>query len=118
VTEANTCKGTSIASLPTRNYQPASICTADFAAAARKLGVKPRSYVLKAGPGKYKLVALQLPSGRHATLTQWAQFPETIDIGLELVRDDHFFEQDLLAILELLGVASKDASRQGAFKWK
>jgi hypothetical protein len=110
--------GISYAALPRRNYQPASICIADLEAAAKKLHIRPRTFELKPAPGKYRFVSLQLPSGRYATLTQWVMYPESIEISLELVRDNYFFETDLLAILEMLGIQPREASRQRAFKWK
>jgi hypothetical protein len=114
----STASGISYAALPRRNYQPASICVANFDAAAKRLRVRPRSFELRPAPGKYRLISLKLASGRYATLTQWASYPESIEISLELGRDHSFVEADLLAVLDVLNVPPKEANRQGAYKWK
>jgi hypothetical protein len=110
--------GCSFANLPTRNYQPAAHCNADFDIAAVALGTKPRRRYLKQGRGWYWEVAVALSSGRFGTLCKWEDFPATIEVSLELVRDEYFSEEDLQEVLAVLNVEVKDSARQGAFKWK
>lgn len=108
----------SLSQLPKRNYQPAAHCNADFEAACKLLGIRPRRYFLKEGRGWYWLIGVTFSSGRYGTLCKWEDFPETIEISLELVRDVFFYEQDLLEVLSLLNVQVKDSARQGAYEWK
>jgi uncharacterized membrane protein YphA (DoxX/SURF4 family) len=116
--ETMTISGCPITKLPKRNFLPASNCNANFDATVEALGVKPRRLFLKCGRGWYWIAGIALTSGRFATLCKWEVFPHTIVISLELVRNVYFYEKDLLEILAFLNVKVRDASRQGAFKWK
>ena len=73
-----------------------------IAIAAVALGTKPRRRYLKQGRGWYWEVAVALSSGRFGTLCKWEDFPATIEVSLELVRREFFYEEDLLEILALL----------------
>jgi len=108
----------SFAKLPIRNYQPAAYCNADFDAAVAMLEASPRRRFLKQGRGWYWELAVALSSGRFATLCKWEDFPGAVEISLELVRDTFFYEEDLREILGLWNMETKDAAKQGAFKWK
>lgn len=74
---------------------------------------------MKEGRGWYNEFAVELNTGRYATLTQWEDFPHSIEIGIELVGDLLFYEDDLQDILAVLDVDIKDTSRaQAHFRWK
>lgn len=115
---AMTITGCLIAKLPKRNFLPASTCDANFDAVIGALGVKPRRFYLKSGRGWYWIVGVALTSGRFATLSKLEDFPQTIEISLELVRNVYFCEEDLLEILAFLNIEPRNAPRQEAFKWK
>ncbi len=105
--------------LPRRHYYPAALFNAHFDDIVTKLGAKPRRLFLKEGRGWYRQFAVSLRTGRYATLTQWEDFPQTIEISIELVRNLFFYEDDLLEILVALDVNIKDTTRaQAHFKWK
>jgi hypothetical protein len=116
--ETMTMTGCSITKLPKHNFLPASNCNANFDATVKALRGKRRRFFLKCGRGWYSIAGVALTSGRFARLCKWEDFPHTIVISLELVRNVYFYEEDLLEIRAFLDVEIQDASRQGAFKWK
>jgi len=71
------------------------------------------------GPGRG---ALRLPSGRHALLTNYEDFPAWIEISLELEAlpdgEGVVYYQDLAAVLEPLGLVVPDKSNVGFPTWR
>lgn len=101
---------------------PAAFVRTDFDEVATRIAASPvmRRFSLRDPfPERYRDIYLTLSTGRSATLTQREAFPERVEIGLEILDDEAFFEADLLEVLAGIGVAvDADAVRKiNNFTW-
>ncbi|WP_162932111.1 hypothetical protein [Solimonas sp. K1W22B-7] len=84
----------------------------------RSFQAKPRRDYLKEGPGWYSYFGVAVSSGRLAMISKWDVY-HAVEIELELVQEQFFFEADLKDILSVLQVDWIETKRvQGGFTWK
>lgn len=64
---------------------------------------------------------LQLPSRRYAMVTNYDDFPYSLEFSLEIIETNagkpKVHMRDLLAILQPLGLPEPDKSNDGVLKW-
>ena len=69
-------------------------------------------------PKKYRFKYLSLSTGRFACLSEFELKPNRVEIELEVRREFHLYEADLLEILDTLGIdVAAVAKVSGGFKW-
>jgi hypothetical protein len=63
-----------------------------------------------------------LPSGRYASVTNYDDFPWSLEFSLEVSQTDPYaapivYMADLMALLDPLNLPMPDKSKDGALKW-
>ncbi|MFZ6679320.1 hypothetical protein [Undibacterium sp. Tian12W] len=107
--------------LPKRDYCRAAECRFDFDQIAKKLRAIPIQGNFHDGlpiPNQYTGICIELSSGRYANLLQTEMRKSVIEIGLEILDDEFFYEEDLLEIIAELEIEEDYVKRiQGDFTW-
>jgi hypothetical protein len=105
--------------VPRRDYCPAAECRFSFDSFAKRLGARPQTFKLSGrDAGSYRTVWMELSSGRFANLTQTDLRSSVVEIGLEILDNESFFEQDLEEVIGTLGVDPEYVKRmRNEFKW-
>lgn len=73
-------------------------------------------------PRSGRHVLFMLPSGRYASVTNYDDFPWSLEFSLETSQTTPYdplvvFMSDLMSLLEPLGLSMPDKSKDGALKW-
>jgi hypothetical protein len=107
---------------PCRSFYPCHIENSPFDEALRKF--KARSTRLNAtigAPRAGRQFMLQLSTGRHAIVTNYDDFPYSLEFSLEIQergnRKPTVHMYDLSSILEPLGLPLPDKSNDGVLHW-
>jgi hypothetical protein len=107
--------------IPKADYCPAAECRLEFDHVAEKLGAAPYRGTFRDGlpfPNRYRVICLQLSTGRGANLTQTEMRQGVVEIGLEIRDDEFFHEQDLLEVMEGLAIGPEYVKRfENDFTW-
>jgi hypothetical protein len=112
--------------IPASKWRTRDVClaawgTLDFDELMKKLATKPNSGTVRASamsPMKYRFKYLSLSTGRFACLSEHELKPNRVEIELEVRREFHFYEADLLEVLDALGINVSAVARvSGGFKW-
>ena len=107
---------------PARNFYPCHIDNSPFDVALKVF--RARSTRLKAtigAPRAARQFMLRLPSRRYAIVTNYDDFPYSLEFSLEItypkIGRPRAHMDDLLAILAPLGLPLPDKSNDGVLKW-
>jgi hypothetical protein len=107
--------------LPKADYCPAAECRLDFDQAAERLRASPKRGTFRDGlpfPNRYREICMRLTTGRGATLTQTEMRQGVVEIGLEIRNDEFFHEEDLLEVMDVLGIGVEYVKRiENDFTW-
>ena len=105
------------------NFYPCHTENTSFNKAASLFSASPhRVGATHTAPHAAREFLLQLASGRHALLTNYDDFPHSIEISLELEEDEHGQEtaylSDLAEVLAPLGIPIPNKSHVGFPRWR
>jgi hypothetical protein len=110
-----------LSKLPKHDFCSAAECRFDFDKVAEKLKAEPMRDTFQDElpvSNWYKGICLELSTGRYATLSQTEMRQAIIEIGLEIRDDEFFYEEDLLEIINALGIDGDYVKRyRGDFTW-
>jgi hypothetical protein len=102
---------------PSTFYQ-ACVFTLEFDEMCRRVNMKPTRRFRKSGDLFYRAIGASIDDRRFAVLYGQKDFPQSIQLELELIHGTYWFENDLEKILDALGIDKNDCAISKTFKWK